>query len=201
MNHSPDHHRRNSTSVLDKVHLGKDIDIAIGATAIALAGNELLNAKSDKHHRTSHFVKAGLGAAVALGAYQMFRKEQEGEQPKGRRGRDRHEEEREHAQQQPRVVAAPPQGAREGDDARRRSRSRSLRRRVVDRTASESPPARRTTSLPAARVPIERASVSWSDSDSGVAAGDRAFAPHSQQRSRSPHRGHTIEDHGRLLGR
>lgn len=55
--------------------LGEDIDLVIGLTAAALAGNEVVKLAKNHQHQGSHLVKAGLSAAVAASALKMMQRE------------------------------------------------------------------------------------------------------------------------------
>lgn len=55
--------------------LGEDIDLVIGLTAAALAGNEIVKVAQSHQHHGSHLVKAGLSAALAAGALKMLQRE------------------------------------------------------------------------------------------------------------------------------
>lgn len=55
--------------------LGEDVDLVIGLTAAALAGNEVAKLARGHQHQGSHLVKAGLSAAVAASALNMMRRE------------------------------------------------------------------------------------------------------------------------------
>lgn len=55
--------------------LGEDIDLVIGLTAAALAGNEAVKLATSHQHHGSHLMKAGLSAAVAASALKMMQRE------------------------------------------------------------------------------------------------------------------------------
>lgn len=55
--------------------LGEDVDLVIGLTAAALAGNEVARLAKSHQHQGSHLVKAGLSAAVAATALKMMQRE------------------------------------------------------------------------------------------------------------------------------
>lgn len=55
--------------------LGEDVDLIIGLTAAALAGNEVARLAKSHQHQGSHLVKAGLSAAVAASALKMMQRE------------------------------------------------------------------------------------------------------------------------------
>lgn len=67
--------------------LSEPVDLIVGITAAALTGNQLLKASSSHDHKTSHLLKAGLGAAVAAGAFTMLRGEHEKKQNDNRKSR------------------------------------------------------------------------------------------------------------------
>lgn len=69
------HHEKGLSHFLESVDFGEGVDAAIGATAIALTGEQLAKAAETKTHRTTHLLKAGLGAAVALAALKMFKRD------------------------------------------------------------------------------------------------------------------------------
>lgn len=92
------HERGSESSFLhNKLHvpafsLGEDVDLAIGLTASALAGNELLQAAGSKEDPTEHLFKAGLSVVAAVAAFKMMKREHE--------GRRHHLCEHEHPQEQ-----------------------------------------------------------------------------------------------------
>lgn len=55
--------------------LGEDVDLVIGLTAAALAGNEVARLAKSHQHQGSHLFKAGLSAAVAAGALKLMQRE------------------------------------------------------------------------------------------------------------------------------
>ncbi|KAJ4386772.1 hypothetical protein N0V93_009670 [Gnomoniopsis smithogilvyi] len=69
------HSRRHSLPHIPSFHLGEDIDLAIGLTAGALAGNEFLESSESHSSRASHLLKAGLSAVIAAGAFKMLGRE------------------------------------------------------------------------------------------------------------------------------
>src|SRR5580658_8747200 len=68
-------HEKGLSHFLDTVDFGEGVDAAIGATALALTGEQLAKAAEQKTHRTTHLIKAGLGAAVALAALKLFKRD------------------------------------------------------------------------------------------------------------------------------
>lgn len=69
------HPRRHSLPHIPTFNLGEDIDLAIGLTAGALAGNEFLESSQSHDSRASHLLKAGLSAVVAASAFKMLGRE------------------------------------------------------------------------------------------------------------------------------
>lgn len=55
--------------------LGEDVDLVIGLTAAALAGNEVARLAKSHQHQGSHLFKAGLSAAVAASALKLMQRE------------------------------------------------------------------------------------------------------------------------------
>lgn len=64
-----------STPGIADFSLGEDIDLVIGLTAAALAGNEVVKLAKSHQHQGSHLIKAGLSAAVAASALKMMQRE------------------------------------------------------------------------------------------------------------------------------
>lgn len=80
MSHSRTDHSKSpktSKSFVNDVDFGEGIDLVAGLTAAALSANQLGKVAHSKKHKTEHLAKAGLGAVVALGALEMFRREHE----------------------------------------------------------------------------------------------------------------------------
>ncbi|PVH69434.1 hypothetical protein DL98DRAFT_522189 [Cadophora sp. DSE1049] len=66
-------------------HSSHNAEIAIGATGAVIATDQLLEATDPDHEdKTRHLVKASIGAAVAIGAWELYRR---GEQNEKRRSR------------------------------------------------------------------------------------------------------------------
>src|SRR6266536_4339296 len=57
----------------NKFDIGSDAELAVGASGAVLAIDQIMKSMDSKEHQTSHLVKAGIGAAVALGAYQLLK--------------------------------------------------------------------------------------------------------------------------------
>lgn len=64
-----------SAQHLREFDLGEDVDAVIGVTAAALVGDQLIRATESRKHKASHLMKAGVSAAVALGAFKMLHRE------------------------------------------------------------------------------------------------------------------------------
>ncbi|KAL1873994.1 hypothetical protein VTK73DRAFT_645 [Phialemonium thermophilum] len=64
-------------NALSKFDLGEDIDFVVGITAAALTADQLIKATHSKRHKTSHFAKASLSAAVAFGAFKMYQRDRD----------------------------------------------------------------------------------------------------------------------------
>lgn len=60
---------------LHEFDLGEDVDAVIGITAAALAGDQVLRTAESEKHKTNHLLKAGVSAAVALGAFKLLHRE------------------------------------------------------------------------------------------------------------------------------
>ncbi len=69
---SPARQEAKKQGLLDRIDLGEDIDILLGAAAAAVAGTELFKAASARKHKGRHLVGAAVGAGVALGAYKLY---------------------------------------------------------------------------------------------------------------------------------
>jgi hypothetical protein len=65
--------RDQNRGAVPSISLGEPIDIVLGLTAAALTGDQLLKARNSHEHKTAHLAKAGLGAAVTVGALAMLR--------------------------------------------------------------------------------------------------------------------------------
>lgn len=52
----------------------EDAEIAAGATGLVIATDQGFKSVEDEKHRLEHIIKAGVGAAVAIGAYEMLRR-------------------------------------------------------------------------------------------------------------------------------
>jgi len=68
---------KSSRGLINDVDFGEGIDLVAGLTAAALSADQLGKVARSKKHKTEHLAKAGLGAVVALGALEMFRREHE----------------------------------------------------------------------------------------------------------------------------
>jgi len=88
--HDSEGQRPNHKHVFDSVDFGEDVDVAVGATAVAFAGDQLVKAVGSKH-QTSHLLKAGVGAVVAVGALAMFRRDHQ-----AKHHGHRHDDQRDH---------------------------------------------------------------------------------------------------------
>jgi hypothetical protein len=55
----------------------EDAELAIGATGAALATDQVIKSIESDDDRMDHLIKAGVGAAVAIRAYEMLRRERE----------------------------------------------------------------------------------------------------------------------------
>ena len=63
-------------STQNKLSLGDDAELAVGATGAVMAVDQIMKGLDSKEHQTSHFVKASIGAAVALGAFELLRRDE-----------------------------------------------------------------------------------------------------------------------------
>ncbi|KAH8598366.1 hypothetical protein B0O99DRAFT_41559 [Bisporella sp. PMI_857] len=59
--------------------LGEDAVFLAGATGVVVATDQIAKGLESEDHTVSHLSKAAIGAAVAIGAYEHLRREQEGE--------------------------------------------------------------------------------------------------------------------------
>ena len=66
-----------------KLDVGEDAELAVGASGAVIAIDQIMKSLDSKEHQTSHLVKAGIGAAVALGAYSLLQQDE----AKGRKRR------------------------------------------------------------------------------------------------------------------
>ncbi|KAH8908272.1 hypothetical protein BR93DRAFT_968092 [Coniochaeta sp. PMI_546] len=74
------HDQDKSSPILPSIKditFGEDIDIAVALTAGALTADQLWKAAQSKKHKVSHLAKAGLGAAVAAAAVNMYQRDSE----------------------------------------------------------------------------------------------------------------------------
>ncbi|KAF4631135.1 hypothetical protein G7Y89_g6999 [Cudoniella acicularis] len=58
----------------DDLSITEDAELALGATGAVLAADQLVKTIDSTEHKTSHLVKAGIGAAVAVGAWELLRR-------------------------------------------------------------------------------------------------------------------------------
>jgi hypothetical protein len=52
--------------------LGEDIELFASATGAVLAADQIMKSINSEEHAVSHLVKAGIGDAVAIGAYELL---------------------------------------------------------------------------------------------------------------------------------
>ncbi len=55
--------------------------LAVGATGAVVAADELLKMADEEDSKTASLLKAGVGAAVAIGAYELLRRAEEKGEP------------------------------------------------------------------------------------------------------------------------
>ncbi|CZR68883.1 uncharacterized protein PAC_18784 [Phialocephala subalpina] len=58
-------------------HFTENTELAVGATSTIVAADQLLHAIDPHEDKTSHLVKAGIGAAIAIGAFELLRQQNE----------------------------------------------------------------------------------------------------------------------------
>ncbi|KAE8443048.1 hypothetical protein EG329_002442 [Mollisiaceae sp. DMI_Dod_QoI] len=58
-------------------HFTENAELAVGATSAIVAADQLLQATDPDEEKTSHLVKAGIGAAIAIGAFELLRRQNE----------------------------------------------------------------------------------------------------------------------------
>ena len=58
-----------------RLSFGEDAELAVGATGAVMAIDQIMKSLDSKDHTDSHLVKAGIGAAVALGAYELLKRD------------------------------------------------------------------------------------------------------------------------------
>jgi hypothetical protein len=118
--------REQPRGLIPSISLGEPIDIVLGLTAAALTGDQLLKARSSHEHKTAHLAKAGIGAAVTVGALAMLRADHNDKQ---------HRHSREHSTERREVV--PGGRSRRGSDATRNGRPQLMPRARTDAEAME----------------------------------------------------------------
>lgn len=101
-------------------HLTEGAELAVGATNAIVAADQLLQA-TEEEDRKSHLVKAGIGAAIAVGALELLRRQNEKEDREPRKPRRSGSYERFRS----RSPSASYSRSRSGSDSGDRSRSRS----------------------------------------------------------------------------
>ncbi len=65
-------------------HFSENAELAVGATSAIVAADQLLQATDPDEDKASHLVKAGIGAAIAIGAFELLRRQNE--KDRGERG-------------------------------------------------------------------------------------------------------------------
>ncbi|KAH6716487.1 hypothetical protein BKA61DRAFT_574283 [Leptodontidium sp. MPI-SDFR-AT-0119] len=59
-------------------HLAQNAEVAIGATGAVIATDQFLKAVDQDHEdKTAHIVKGSIGAAIAIGAWEMYKQQEE----------------------------------------------------------------------------------------------------------------------------
>jgi len=59
-------------------HLAQTAEVAIGATGAVIAADQFLKAVDQDHEdKTKHIVKGSIGAAIAIGAWEMYKQQEE----------------------------------------------------------------------------------------------------------------------------
>ncbi len=61
-------------SKTSRLNFKQDVELAIGATGAVVATDQVMKSLDPEDHQLDHFLKAGIGAAVAVGAYEMLRR-------------------------------------------------------------------------------------------------------------------------------
>lgn len=79
----PDHHFGDHLIPEPPRHhsLANDATLAVGATGVVVAADELLKMTDDEDSKSASWVKAGVAAAVAVGAYELLRRADERGEP------------------------------------------------------------------------------------------------------------------------
>jgi hypothetical protein len=69
-----------------RLSIPEDAELAIGATGAIYAGDQIIHSIESEDNKLNHAVKAAIGAAVAIGAYELLRRNDiaSSKQPNGR---------------------------------------------------------------------------------------------------------------------
>jgi len=165
---------KHHTPLLDNFAFGQDIDVAIAATAGGLTVDQLFKASGETKHRTSHLLKAGLGAAVTIGALKLFQREHKEAHDQRKHHQTHRDGEHGHEHrpgadgnrsQQPDLAATPQRrllGAGGRPSGGRRHWSDTYGRDHRRRDASPSPPRQRLPARPRSGS-LEERSRNWAE--------------------------------------
>jgi len=72
-----------------RMDVAEDAELLAGATGAVIAADQIAKSIDSEEHKVAHLSKAAIGAAVAIGAYELLRRESEGQEVPHYRHRSR----------------------------------------------------------------------------------------------------------------
>lgn len=108
-------------------HFIENTELAVGATSAIVAADQLLQATDPEEDKTSHLVKARIGAAIAIGAFELLRRQNEMNETSQERHPRQLRRSGSYERSQSRSPSTPPSHSLPRSSSRSRSRSKHVK--------------------------------------------------------------------------